>query len=450
MFLCLFTLFEGILLKTVRAEENTIEYTNVLDDLKKDKTFNVNDYPAQANDYSLQVIQVAESENAELFVYVYQPSHATKDFVATSISLSTALGGDPEEIQNYTLSLLSTNGVFDKYKVNGITVGAEEIRYYFIVSIYRAYDNELDGVPPAGNTVSEKAYEVGQEWTVTSKNGDVVYQMEYEDVITVTDKYNGKIRYLDNFFFFNKSTESHYIAFNMDTPIVSLQEADVEFTYYTVYEETNSFATWNDRTITGAEQSKKVTLSKDEIFSKNGGVFTDTYEYKRIQSSSEFLKNESDSEHLREECIQNVQTKAWVLRFWETDYNTDFYYTTSADSILQNILTYESYTIVSDVSVLRLKFKFLGKTYNMGVVDNKASGSLIPDNEKPSVPDGGCNSSNLLELLLALVILSIGLFVLFLIWPFVKPIFMALFKVIWWILLFPFNLIGLLFKKKDK
>lgn len=41
-------------------------YTSVLEDLQKDENFNAEDYPIVADDYSLQVITIAESENKEL------------------------------------------------------------------------------------------------------------------------------------------------------------------------------------------------------------------------------------------------------------------------------------------------------------------------------------------------------------------------------------------------
>ena len=63
-------------------------YTYVLYDLQKDSKFNELDYPEKTDDYSLQVIQIAESVDDELFVYVYQPSGKTADLRATSINIS--------------------------------------------------------------------------------------------------------------------------------------------------------------------------------------------------------------------------------------------------------------------------------------------------------------------------------------------------------------------------
>lgn len=56
----------------VAAEENKTA-SGVLEDLSKDVSFNTENYPSNAKDYSLSVMQLAESTDKELFVYVYQP-----------------------------------------------------------------------------------------------------------------------------------------------------------------------------------------------------------------------------------------------------------------------------------------------------------------------------------------------------------------------------------------
>ena len=65
--------------RTLVYANEQIPYTNVMEDLEKDNSFKLEDYPAVEDDYSLQVIQIAESVNGELFVYVYQPSDEVKD-----------------------------------------------------------------------------------------------------------------------------------------------------------------------------------------------------------------------------------------------------------------------------------------------------------------------------------------------------------------------------------
>ena len=75
--------------ETTESVEST-EYSNVLEDLKRDKNFNLNTYPGKDNDYALYVIQIAESNKDELFVYAYQPSHYSHDLIATSITISNS------------------------------------------------------------------------------------------------------------------------------------------------------------------------------------------------------------------------------------------------------------------------------------------------------------------------------------------------------------------------
>lgn len=68
----LFGIWWGGATRSAFAEE--AKYSNALDDLKKDETFDRNLYPDNLNDYSLQLITVSESESGELFVHAYNNS----------------------------------------------------------------------------------------------------------------------------------------------------------------------------------------------------------------------------------------------------------------------------------------------------------------------------------------------------------------------------------------
>lgn len=61
LLLLVVTVTGGQLIKPAFAD--TGQYTNVIEDLSKDETFNINHYPMKLKDYSLGVIQIAESEN---------------------------------------------------------------------------------------------------------------------------------------------------------------------------------------------------------------------------------------------------------------------------------------------------------------------------------------------------------------------------------------------------
>ena len=111
------------------ARAESIEYSDVLDDLKKDASFQELHYPKDSTDYSLNIIQLAESVNKELFVYVYQPSGKQKNLEASSINISTTINDDISFF-NYKLDLLNSNGVFYKYKVRNFIVKDEPTRYH--------------------------------------------------------------------------------------------------------------------------------------------------------------------------------------------------------------------------------------------------------------------------------------------------------------------------------
>ena len=125
-------LFIGLYPATAYAAiQDGVEYSSPVDDLKSDSNFDESLYPANEKDYSLQVVQIAESTDGELLVYVYQPSNGTKDYTATSINISTAIN-DSLYYKNYKLELLSKDGVFCKYRVKDFTVKEDVLRYYDI------------------------------------------------------------------------------------------------------------------------------------------------------------------------------------------------------------------------------------------------------------------------------------------------------------------------------
>lgn len=174
LFLCLLFVFQTAIFPA-KADENEVIYTDVLEDLQKDENFNVETYPAVADDYSLRVIQIAESVDKELLVYVYQPSAGVKDLTATTIRLSVPVVNELSSYDDYNLTLLSSNGVFGKYKVEGIAVKTDSVRYYEIIQITRAWDSDIDGETGNDNTISQVPYEVAQQWTAQTVDGQVFY-----------------------------------------------------------------------------------------------------------------------------------------------------------------------------------------------------------------------------------------------------------------------------------
>lgn len=131
---CFLTCFIPTTMQYVSASSIDVDagYTDVLEDLQKDENFNESQYFVNMQDYSLKVIHIAESIDNELFVYVYQPCSPNTELKATSVNISTEQDINNPKPRNYGLTLLSSNGVFYKYKVKDFVVKTDSIRYYDI------------------------------------------------------------------------------------------------------------------------------------------------------------------------------------------------------------------------------------------------------------------------------------------------------------------------------
>lgn len=346
------------------------QYTSVIDDLKKDETFDPNEYKQNPLDLTLDVIQIAESSDKELFVYVYNPSSETKPLTATSIRISTTIN-DSYAPEDYKLTKLNASGVFCKYIVNGFTVKSDSLRYYDIVCLFRAWDKTIDSETGNDNIISEVPCPVGKLYTASTVDGKTTYTCKATETVKVTDKYCGTILYSDGFkpswtSASYEYTASHYVAFSTDHEIDMLLEADVEYSTQNV----TGILYWPyngeyENTYGEVVPQPKVTLYDDETTENSGdGWWGKKRSWQRIQSAASFVA----SEDLTSEAKTLLSGKQWVLRFKETAYRKELQTT---DKI------YRYSTRVSDVTVLRLKFETDGKVYNLGVVDNKQTGNKI-------------------------------------------------------------------------
>lgn len=466
LFFGFIAIFESAYLN-VQAEETNAEttYSDVLEDLQKDETFNATKYPVNEKDYSMELITIAEGKHTEIFVYVYQPSYITTSYVATSINISTTVNAQLNYV-NYKLRLINTNGVFQKYAIENLYVNADNIRFYDISSIFREYNDVTD--KPWGstneNTVIEVAFPVSKLFTFESVGGYDFVKVEDTETIKITDKYVGFIRYeaFGNGVMGNDYYDSHFVAFSTDRQIDELLEADVyyqEQSYY--YKEMMGIKTNDD--ISSAE-NKYAYLRCDQTGGYDPGYwFSDTiYEWPRISTMYDFC-HEVDRELLFEggiidvkdrvkmsdEAFINLAGKQWILRFVETEYS----------SLVYSDVYTESYSIISNVSILRLKFKTNDMVYNLGVVDNKQSGDLIPDGENDPELELDLTAirnlfNDMLTIFMICVVVGIFFVVLLPFWPAIANAIISALKWLWdglcWLLLFPFNLIGKWFNKKNK
>ena len=396
----------------VAAEENKTA-SGVIEDLSKDASFNAANYPSNAKDYSLSVMQLAESTDKELFVYVYQPSG---DKVrASSINISTTIN-DEISFFNYPLELLNFEGTLFKYKVTNFEVKKDPVRYYAISSIYRPFDASIGDKKSGNNTINEVNYAVNRQYCFGEINGKPYVSCVDIETIVVTDKFVGFVRYPDGFKLFTGAgaCDSHFVAFNTDKKIDKLFEADV---YYTTQKVSYDFFTEDSPFSIKFGDSKTDNYAylkyTDKVEHTGGGFFAGTYKWDRIQSVDDFIKTEDRttvyygavinskvSSKLSDEALNDLKGKKWVLRFTETSYN-------KAPRSGMGAATYyhAETTMVGNVTILRLKFETDGITYNLGVIDNKQTGSTEPSNSTDIKVEPNATGKGIIYLILFVLLL---------------------------------------------
>ncbi len=434
------------------------QYTRVLIDLQKDSEFNISEYPDNAQDYSIQFIQIAESVNGELFVYTYQPSQKTTYLVATEINMSLSESVDGTNL--YGLTFLNSDGVFCKYKVNDFTVSDEVVRYYNITSIYREWIKGIDDETGNDNIKNAVAFNVGKLFRANTENGKVSYLCEQIETVQIINPFVDFLEYRNGFYldglcFDPQWCDSHYIAFSTAKQIDLLVEADV--TYIKRYcARTQSLAGYTDYSEFITEYT---TLTGDQTGDSFGdGFFAKKYEWKRIQSVEQFIKTEK----LTDGTKKNLSGVQWVLRFVET-----------RRSVKEDILSTHStlyWTEISSVTILRLKFVTNGKVYNLGAISDRVSGDLKPGNTNTDELENFWEWIERItgvpqwvwKLIAAIIPFMILLPILSAIFPVFGSILsfvfgallkgvVWLFKGLWWLICLPFKGIAALIRKvKDK
>lgn len=426
-------------------------YTNVLDDLQKDTNFDISKYPTDINDYSLQVIQVAESNDKELFVYVYQPCAnndlLTATYINMSLSDNTAISS---ENKLYSLSFVNSNDVFYKYRVKNFSIQNSSVRYYNITSIYRKwykqYDKETDAIND--NDISQVSFPVGYLFTLrTNDNGEIEFSSNKLDVITITSKWVGFIRYTNGSSILRAQTDGFFVAFDTDKQIDELMSASISFIHRTYHIVTGTGildpGSLSTTQITyGSDVSESKELSADvteEI--KVGYIFKSKYTWKQIESKDTFVN--SKEYKLNKLAGDNLEDKKWVLRFWTSKYKN---YNDMVGSVA--VKNHEEGDVVKDVTILRLTFKTNGVVYNLGCVDNMQTSSTTPAGYGISLLD---RIKAYIQMIFGMIALILILMVLS---PFLPIIFSILgviikviLKVVLYVLKLPFKLLKKIFNK---
>lgn len=408
-------------------------YTNVLDDLKKDETFNESQYPILENNYKLEVITISESVVKELFVYVYQPNPEHGKYIASSINIS-ATDDNSLDIMNYPLTLVNYDGVYQKYLVTGITLPTSGTRYYEVISIYRVFDETIDeGLSDDNdNTISEVVFKVGKLFTLTDTENGVSVNVNDTEVITVTSKWVGFIRYeapLNGIMGFTDYYDRHFVAFSTDKKIDKLMEADVFYTHQTYDFKRVNGIKYQDECSDAVPMKAELHNTDTGSYEADNVFWKTEFEWYRISSVDTFLSGIDKSNIytagivdiaeqvvMSEEAMNLLKDKQWILSFTETAYSEKL--TTD---------TYEKhYSIISDVSIMRLKFETDGVIYNLGVVDNKQSGDLVAD----GVQETKLELSDTFKIIVALLGLILLLIVL---GPFLPTIFSLIGFILKWV-----------------
>lgn len=184
------------------------------------------------------------------------------------------------------------------------------------------------------------------------------------------------------------------------------------------------------------------------------GWWASKYTWNRISTIKEFIANEDieniyelgilnvkEQVKLTDDSLQKIKGKKWVLRFTETEYVRE----------QSDISSYGLQHVISNVSILRLKFETDGVVYNLGAIDNKQSPDLIPDNDYRYSVELADPFKWILYLLIIILILVILAPILPTIFNFICAVIKYLFKAIIWVLKLPFRIYDYISSKhKDK
>jgi len=388
-----------------RARAAASSYSGVLEDLQKDPEFNVAEYPMIYKDYSIKVIQIAESSAGELFIYTYQPGGQINNLRASSINIAREANGSNDlSFKNYTLKYLNSFDVFYKYAVQNFELKTDTVRYYNISNILRPFDDYIDE-EPADGYISEVPFSVAQLWTVKTVGDDITYTMETSEVITIMQKVVGYCIYDDGLKLgwgtMEGITKAYFVAFDTDRPIDKLISADLTFYATRVqckiccndkHEDHSLFYDFHDPEYidfgTGVYNNEPLTITDKQTWGNQGGgnVRPATkFLRKRIRSTSEFIADENNKDYELYTGNSLNGTK-WVLNFYEAQdkYKVDNVWLSFIPGVssIKGVADGEAeLNNVYDVSILRLEFETDGVTYNLGVVDNKQTGGDKPFNE---------------------------------------------------------------------
>ncbi len=373
-------------LSAAEGETNTV-YSDVLDDLSIDSTFNPSDYPTvtdkEAEGYaSVEVIQIAEGTNKELFIYTYEPSKSVISLELFEVSLYDQFVTHQEEYNDektftprlYSLECVSTSGVFSKYLVKDYVVSDLPYRYYNIIEVYRHFHEDIDtGIE--GVIINGKAIKVSQQWCAYWLNNVLYYQKKDFETVEITPVFNGDFKLTGGYTIGNlaghyNSAQVWFLCFNVDNYDVDLiYDADIVFDHRD-YTRVDGLIGGAQITYSNEVDDEHLYLSKEYADTYQGeGLFGREYHWNNISTSFEFCENWKDQVTFSSGLEDTIKKSQFVFIYAEYELRNDYY----------SGYTYTYGTEVTDVSILRLHFCADGKTYNLGAVMDKTSADNISD-----------------------------------------------------------------------
>lgn len=447
----LLSLMLSLFLPLTVSAAATTAYTTVIEDLSKDSSFDVNDYPAKTDDFSVQLIQIAEGEGGELFVYAYQPADSVKDMKATHINMSTHHYEDTtQNYQLYSLTWVNSYGTLDKYVVNDFKVSSDLYRYYNISTIYRAFDESIDEHNAGGDDITGyKGFSVAKCIAAYSYNNTVKYDAKDISVVDVEIKSVGIVRYSEGYLLKQEYCDSHFVAFKINNyKVTDIYDATIT---YTICDHSYSVGPGlsGEPNISNVQTITTDITEYQKGYHTSGGILGYDYEWPRIQTITEFNAMLEDYKNERIVFDEGSLAEAeFVFNFLETDYSAIVGGTGTSSFFSKR---------VTDVAILRLHFATSTGTYNLGAVSD-----IVSDDGNPDFNVGiGDNIENLVDeylgdfltFLMLIIFVAIILVALVYLKPLASAIgkgFKEIISLIWSVVTLPFQLIGSLFGSKRR
>lgn len=427
----------------------SIDNETVINDLKQDESFTIEDYPSNNNDFGLYVIQLQETKEDELALYVYQPSNNFVNLIATKISLSYGFSSNGAGLEPhiYDLELVSTNGTLDKYIIKDYTVPGDAHRYYNLVEIFRKYNELLDSDElDEGGYTSDVAIAVGQQWYFVEVNNVKKCEMNTFNTLDIETIFCG------NFTFSNGNIlgvfssafgygDCWFLCFNCDDYVIQhIYDGDVSFNQ-TYVEETSSITGVDIEK--GEPVHKELYLSDEDVMTYKGdGLGAKSISWKRILSSSDFINAAEDNDaNISDDVKNKILSSQWVFTFTETE-----------RSKVGTVAVVSTYYDITEVGILRLHFMDINGTYDLGVVNSLFNPDNISDGYigDKSIKDLLNSLTDWFEKLFAILGTVILVLVLVAISGFITPVWNIIClvgKSLWFVISLPFRLIIWAFKK---